>query len=403
MFATPAFSAWSLANLPQRPADAVCRAPWKVALLLNCNARAVDDDCVRRAREVLGSAHVYASHSLAQAEQMARRVAAGGYDVVVCGGGDGTLADGINRVLRHRRELAGAAVDEDQDGRPARHARKKRTIRGPDARATPPPKFAFLPLGTGNALRHVVHSREPWAELRALVRGRRFAVRRVPLVLDDAGNHFFFGGLGYDSLLLHDYNQLLREPRPAWAQPLVRSWAGYVYALGRDTLPRLARGGGGLQLRIVTRRRAYYFDPARNDAAVPVAAGSVLYEGPAGMLGVGTVPYFGYGMRVFPFAGVRRGTMQLRVAKLPAGQVLANLGAIWRGSYRNRADLLDFAVSEVEVQLQGPFPFERSGDDGGLVRRLRLRLSPAAVTLVDWGRPLPAAPRVPSLIGVPWA
>ena len=51
----------------------------------------------------------------------------------------------------------------------------------------------------------------------------------------------------------------------------------------------------------------------------------------AGVVGAGTVPYFGYKFRVFPFARMMPQLMNLRITTLGAFSTLMHLPKIWRG------------------------------------------------------------------------
>ncbi|HIE71900.1 MAG TPA: hypothetical protein EYP98_17910 [Planctomycetes bacterium] len=95
--------------------------------------------------------------------------------------------------------------------------------------------------------------------------------------------------------------------------------AGYFVALGLKTVPRHMRGTGvKTTMRIIALETAWYMDPLNNDAPVEHPPGAVLFEGAATVASVGSVPFYGYGMRIFPFAGQRPGTFQLRVASVRA-------------------------------------------------------------------------------------
>lgn len=337
----------------------------RVAVVLNRRARQVDAALIKRLCGLVGAAHVYVSDTVEEAEQMARAIVHGRYDVVACGGGDGTFSGSINRVLRYVREAnAWRSVKGENKKRPA----------------TPfiVPAFAFLALGTGNALAHVVGSGTPFGDLTRLLYDDELTLQQVPLIQSDAGQHFLFGGFGYDSLLQSDYNAFVKQ----FSMPFLRSLWGYVAAVATRTLPRVANGKPLLEATVHSIGRAWYIDPHAKDRPVPLGVDVPLFMGPADLLGFGTVAFFGYGMRVFPFAGVLPRTMHLRIANYSAARVLGVLPQLWRGTLRDAARLRDFAVEGVEVELHRPFPFEHSGDDQGDVRRIRLSLAKDPIALV---------------------
>jgi diacylglycerol kinase family enzyme len=252
------------------------------------------------------------------------------------------------------------------------------------------PRFAFLTLGTGNGLRRVVGASDPLADLRRLVEDGAGRTHSVP-VIESNGERFLFAGLGYDSMLLNDYNWLRTRVHGRIARPLVQTVLGYFGALFSRTLPRVLLKGHQLNVRVTALGESYYVDPRRGDAAMPVTSGASLYEGPASMLGVGTTPFFGYGLKIFPFAGMMPNMMHLRVCNTGPLTTLAHLPAVWRGTYRNSEDLHDFLVSEVRIELDQPFPFQHSGDDQGLASHLHFKIAEERLKLVDFYSPkLPA-------------
>ena len=349
--------------------EVTARDPSKVAVLLNRNARRVNDNIAKEMEAIVGRGHVYYSRSLEEAETFAREIVQQGYGTVVCGGGDGTLMQGYNMVARY--------VNESNAWRQERFRRFAET-----QQLLPIPRFAFVALGTGNALRRVVGAQDPLTDLRTIVENGACKVHEVAMI-ERGDEHFTFGGIGYDSMLLNDYNWLKKHAGHQLLKPFVQTVTGYFGAVFARTLPRVLAKRVHLQGRVRAVGPAYYLDPRRGDTAVALPPGAILHEGPFTMVGVGTTPFFGYGMRVFPFAGMHRDMMHLRVARLGALSALSNLPAIWRGTYRNSDKILDFQVNEVVVELDEPVPFQQSGDDQGSVSELRLRVAKDRLQLVD--------------------
>ncbi|HET6344580.1 MAG TPA: diacylglycerol kinase family protein, partial [Myxococcota bacterium] len=326
--------------------------PNRVAVLLNRNARRVTDKLAKQIEHVVGRGNLYYSRSLDEAEAFAREIVQRGYGTVVCGGGDGTLVRTYNLVQRY--------VEESNAWRLERYRRF-----GEVQNRLASPRFAFLTLGTGNGLRKVVGATDPLADLRRLVEDGAGETYSVP-VIEANGDRFLFAGLGYDSMLLNDYNWLRTRVHGRIARPLVQTVLGYFAALFARTLPRVLLKGHNLNARVTALGDSFHVDARRGDAACPVAAGATLYEGPVSMLGVGTTPFFGYGLKIFPFAGIMPNMMHLRVTRVGPLTTLGHLPSVWRGTYRNSQEIFDFLVNEVRVELDQPFPFQHSGDDQGL-------------------------------------
>lgn len=362
MVAQPLASA-RLQKVAPAPEDAPLAPyqPGRVALVLNHRARGVTGVLAERLTALVGAHHVYASHTLQQAVSLSEILVQRGYDTVVCAGGDGTFVGAVNHILRHSQALP---------------ARRRRAL----------PAFAFLALGTGNALRHSACGHDPIADLARLVRGEAARIVQVPLIEGPGDERFTFGGLGYDSMILSDYTWLCDRITRGPARPLVRSLAGYVAALCARTLPRLVLKPDALTAKITLNAPGSYLDPDRDDAETALAAGTVIHDGPVGMLGAGTTPYYGYGLKIFPFAGTLGPRMQLRLVTLSPAESIAHLPALWRGVYRDAERVRDFAVSDVTIRLQTPHPFQHSGEDRGLVDELRLRMSAQSLRLVQFDR-----------------
>ncbi len=355
----------SVGNLPVVRPD-----PQRVAVLLNRNARQVKDGLARRVASIVGRENLYYSRSLEEAEAFAREIVQRGYGTVVSGGGDGTLVRTVNLVQHY--------VDESNRWRQERHRRfgERQSLLGS-------PRFGFLRLGTGNGIADVVGAKKPLADLeRMLEHGTSRNVQLPLMEVDD--ERCFFAGLGYDSLLLNDYNWLKNRTHNPLLKPFMHTVLGYFAALFARTLPNVMfHGAARIEARVKNLGPAFYIDPRRGDAVCSIEAGTTLFEGPAAIIGAGTAPFYGYGFKVFPFAGMMPGAMNLRVAQLGPIETLSHLPSLWRGSYRNGRRLFDFFVTDVEIELSQPYPFQHSGDAQGMRKQLRWRIAKEPLELVD--------------------
>jgi diacylglycerol kinase family enzyme len=349
-------------------AEAVPLDPQHVAVMLNANARRVTNRVATQMAALVGKENLFHSHSLHEAEAFARQIVQRGYGTVVCGGGDGTLLTCYNHIQRY--------IDEANRWRVERFRRY-----GEVQRPLVAPRLAFLSLGTGNGLRRVVGAQTPLTDLRTIVENRAPKHHEISLI-QGLGQYFTFGGFGYDSMLLNDYNCLRAHSYNPLLRPVLQSVLGYFAAVFTRTLPR-ALMQTPLQARIVARSPSYFVDPRRGDTVEPLPANTVLHEGTVSVVGVGTTPFFGYGMKFFPFAGMRPGMMHLRVANIPPLTALRALPSVWRGVYRNPEAMFDFLTDSLEISLSRPFPFQQSGDDQGVVDKLTLKIATQRLKLVD--------------------
>ena len=346
----------------------------RVAVLLNRNARQVTDRLARRVERIVGRENVYYSHSLEEAEAFSREIVQRGYGTIMSGGGDGTLCRTVNFVQSY--------IDE------ANSWRAERAVRyGEQQSLLGLPRFGFLRLGTGNGISRVIGAGDPLRDLQMVVDYAPSRTHEIPLIESD-GERFFFCGLGYDSLLLNDYNALKSATKNALLKPFAHGLTGYFAAMLTRTLPRVLAGGSTLEAQVRTNGRAYYIDPRRGDATVEIDPGTVLFEGRAGMIGAGTSPFYGYGFRVFPFSNIMPGMMHLRVGLIGPLRTVANLGPLWKGTYRNASAILDFLVEDATVELSRPYPFQHSGDAQGERTKVDLRVADVPLRLVDCHRAL---------------
>ncbi len=342
----------------------------RVAVLLNRNARRVTPFLTREIEAIVGPSHVYQSDTLDEAEGCCREIVQRGYGTVVCGGGDGTLMQAVNMVQRYLGE--------------ANAWRTERFTRFGEWQALlAQPRFAALKLGTGNGMSQVVGSHHPTWDLKRIVDYAPMRTQSVPLIEMD-GERFFFGGMGYDSVILDDYNWIKSRAKNRLFKALMQNVSGYLIAVFGRTIPRMLTGRvDKIEARVVNLGRAYYVDPRRGDVLQEVPAGEVLFEGDCRIIAAGTTPFFGYGFRVFPFARMSPDLMQLRIGKTGPMRLLPFLPSLWRGTYRNPDQMFDFLVERVSVELKTPYPFQHSGDAQGMRDRLDLHLADDKLELVD--------------------
>ena len=336
----------------QRPAEVHSIQPArKVAVVLNGNARAVTDSMVRLVRQQLGDETLFISKDMDEWRFIARRIVNEGYDTVLCGGGDGTFSNCVSDIL---------AME------PAR-----------------PPVFGVLKLGTGNALATTMGASHPDAQglRRDLQRAHLSGARRPLPLLQVEGKLTPFAGVGYDSLILEDYNMVKRRLSGTALASLSQGGAGYAMAIAGSSIWRSLREP---RTEVVMRNEgapAQKVDLKGRPVGRPIARGEVLYKGPVTMAAASTVPYYGMGLKMFPQAMMRQDRFQLRVANVGAIPVLANLPALFRGEY-DHPDVHDFHCTSVSFHMTRPTALQVGGDEVG--RRERVSVHFAQVQAV-WG------------------
>ncbi len=354
---------------PGRPT--VAPDPARVAVLLNKNARRVTDKLADKMERVVGRDNLYYSRSLEEAESFSREIVSRGYGTVVCGGGDGTLVQTVNLIQQHVRKSNAWRAE-----------RSRRT--GEEQSNIGTPRFAFLRLGTGNAVSDLVGSTDPIADLKRVVDLMPSRTQSIPM-LTNGEERFFFAGLGNDSLILDDYHWLKERTHHPLLKPFVHGVSGYLAAGLLRTFPRVLFGRNVRpEVRVKTLGRGYYVDPRRGDFAEELEPGTVVFEGPASFVGAATIPYFGYRFKAFPFARIMPKMMNLRVSTIKPLSAVCHLRGMWRGTYRHPKKFLDFMVEAFQVELARPFPWEHSGDTQGPTDELFLQVAPEPLELVDF-------------------
>lgn len=327
-----------------------------VAVLLNANARRVSSRVHEVLRHVVPEDDLFLSRSTAEARTIARTVVGRRYGTVFTGGGDGTFVSFVTEILNLI----------------------------PDGSA-PMPRFGVLKLGTGNALAAMVGATSGVGIVDDVLRARAGQVRnvrRIDLVMTQ-GRATPFAGVGLDAALLNDYvavKQRLGEgPLKKW----MTGATGYALAVASRTLPTYLRRRHNPVFEVYSGRGPAVLLDAEGRPVRDFGPGELLYHGPAQMCAASTVPFYGYKLRMFPFAGQVPGTMQLRIANVPPLTILSHLGSIWNGTFRHPR-LLDFLVESVVIRSSESLPLQVGGDAEGFGTEFEFRLAPRSVELVDF-------------------
>jgi diacylglycerol kinase family enzyme len=334
-----------------------------VAVVVNGNAKNVTHEVISNLDQILRGTDLYVSRDLEQAREIAETVVRRGYATVLTGGGDGTFMVMVTEIVR-------AA---ERAGRPL-------------------PRFGFIKLGTGNALAYVVGAsgrRRLSADIRRL--REQAGSRRIGLV-EVEGSLTPFCGLGADAAVLLDYARLNDEMGAL--RPITSGLFGYVVSSLTRTLPQ-ALSRDVPRCRLINRGAdAFKVGPGGLLESPGIGNGGVLYDGPARIVGVSTIPYYGFGLKMFPYAEQRKDRMSVRIATLTPGDFVLNARAIWKGEYKNPERVHDFLVEAADIEMDPPTPFQIGGDLKGERSLVHVQLSHRPIRLVDfYAPPRPGAGR----------
>ena len=333
----------------------------RIAVVVNGNAKSVTDEIIATLGDILAGGDLFVSRRVEEAKDIARTIATRGYGTVLTGGGDGTFTVMVTEVAR-----------------------------ACDAEGVPRPRFGLLKLGTGNSLAWVIgasaakNGRGLAADIQRLRRDAGSRPMRLIEVMDTLTP---FCGWGVDAQVLQDYQRtkafLSRGPLARFAPgPL-----SYIVSNVTQTLPSyLFRGVPFVRVRN-TGGDAFRMGAGRKRAGSAIGSGEVIFEGKARLICCSTIPYYGFGFRMFPFAEDRPDKMHLRLSVIDAVTFAANFPAIWRGEYENLENTFDFLVDRVEIETDPPTPFQIGGDAVGPQGKLTLALSKKPIDLVDYYAP----------------
>jgi diacylglycerol kinase family enzyme len=328
----------------------------RAVAIVNGNARRVHDRLRARLERVLPGG-VQLTTSLAQARAVIRDSVARGLDLIVLGGGDGTVVMGLTLLAEACR---GAGKPE--------------------------PAVGILRLGSGNAIADTVGaSNDTAGDLARLVRGD--GVWRAMPLLEVLGVRAPFVGLGVDAQLLEDHQAVSRAlDRVPGAKRLVGGAARYALSVALRSVPRFARGTRARA--VVTNLGAPAIEMARSGpTGRELAAGAVLWRGACTLIAGATIPFFGFGLKMFAFTAARRDRFHLRCGDAGLLEILRNTPAAFRGDYFSD-HVTDFLCDRVAIELDVESPIEAGGELLGRRRRVELGLAhPVTLVALD-GAPL---------------
>ncbi len=329
-----------------------------VAVLLNANAKAVNARVRDALSSVVAEEHLFFSSCPDEATRIAEQVVERRYRTVFTGGGDGTFVGWVNRIVEAAERCAAR-----------------------------PPCFGVLALGTGNAVAGMVGARprRHAHDLARYLRGEVERVRRLDLLTCE-GRRTPFAGIGIDAAVLNDYNWLRGRLAGTPLRCLGLGAAGYGLAIALRSAPRAILQRRPSYCEVVNvGRPAWRLGAGGERIGRAIGHGELLYAGPCMLAAASTVPYYGLGLRAFPFAGKSHGVMQLRLAtRIDVCTLMLNLPRIWRGDF-SHASLLDFHADRVAIRFERPMPLQIGGDAEGWRDELTFGMASSPVEIVDFG------------------
>lgn len=343
--------------------------PQSVAVLLNANARNVSEGLRRELENFVPPDDLYFSRSFDDARSIARVVLDRGYRTVLCGGGDGTFVGYVNCL--YDQAISPGAFS-------AAGAFKLAQL---PAHLLRLPRVGALKLGTGNAVADFSGaSGERVGVLEDILRARSGEVsssRPLHLLVHD-GKRAPFAGLGIDAKLLNDYVSMKER--------FGSGGLGYFCSIVGKTLPAYVWERGAPNVQVVNLGGpAQRIGADGKPAGGAIQPGEVIYRGPCKIAAAGTVPNYGFGFQIFPFALRAPGKFQLRLTAISVPTILRNLRTLWRGG-PPPAGVLDFHCDKVRIDFDRPMPLQVGGDAEGYRRSVVLEMAERPLDLLDFSR-----------------
>ena len=310
--------------MPDAPPRSGPPATDRIAVVVNGNARSVTNEVISTLDQILLGGDLFVSRRLEEGPELARTIINRGYGTVLTGGGDGTFTAVLTDVVREARR-----------------------------QTKPLPRFGFLKLGTGNALAWVVGA--SGAQKRGLAadiqRLREDAGSRPVRFIEVEDLMAPFAGFGVDAVVLQDYELVKKRLMKTALRRVAPGLVSYAISAVTRSIPsyffrqmphcRITNDGGD----------AYRLGPKGAIVGLPIPKGQTIYEGPARIASVSTIPYYGFGFRAFPFAEERSDRMNLRISTITPIPFVRNFRAIWRGEYESAEYLSDYLVEAVTLEL----------------------------------------------------
>jgi diacylglycerol kinase family enzyme len=323
------------------------------AVVLNANAGRMTSKLRDRIQNIVPLDKLHFTESLLHSRDVLQKCIKDGCETIFAGGGDGTIVDVLNAIEEFTPQ-----------------GQRKSTV-------------GVLRLGTGNALAYWLNaSTDPVKDLQKWLSGKTHGIIDAPM-LEAEDTLFPFAGIGVDAAVLNDYNIAKRElKKNALMKHFAKGIPGYVYAGYTKTLPEAFRRPKHHVKVINTGRPAFRIGPNGGEIGEAIPTGAVIYEGEVSTVTCATTPYYGYKMKMFPFATKRKGRFQLRVVEMAPWEIAYNIYPCWNGTLRH-PKLIDYYADRVRVIFDEAMPYQLGGEASGYRKEVTFSLKQGNHTMLQ--------------------
>ena len=105
-----------------------------------------------------------------------------------------------------------------------------------------------------------------------------------------------------------------------------------------------------------------------------------MYSRTTGIIATSTTPYYGGGLRLFPYARLVPDKLQLRLGRISPLTGFLNILKLFEGSYHEKGEwsfgCLDFIRKDFEVEVRSASSFQHRGESMGCKEWFRLTSIP---------------------------
>lgn len=313
----------------------------RFAVVMNRKARKVRQSTIDMVAAHVPADDLYITNTIEQCDGCIREIVEQRYELVFCGGGDGTAMRIIEQMRHHLADL-------NKDGGDYAH-----------------PKIGILHLGTGNGWAGYLQTPHGAGPIQHVNDGKPLKFTSFDMVRSgDRLTHF--AGIGTDGAILNDYMSIKNRFQSGLMWTLVNGLWGYIYTIAFISAPSLIRNGADWPMRVINDSDKPVLRVDEKGELVPtdLAKGDVLFEGKANFAGVSTTPDYGFHVRMYPWSMEREGYFQLRISAISIPGLLIRPHQVWRGTIHH-PKLHDYLLDGVRVESDVELPFQMGGDPEG--------------------------------------
>jgi hypothetical protein len=181
-----------------------------------------------------------------------------------------------------------------------------------------------------------------------------------------------FVGMGVDAQLLEDHERVDRVVDRLPGARFVGGGARYVLSVALRSVPRFAIGTRPTA--IVTNQGATAIEMAKGGpTGRQLPRGAELWRGRCTLVAAATIPYFGFGLKMFAFTAARKQLFHLRCGDAGLFEIMRNTPAAFRGDYFSE-HVTDFLCDRVAIELDRETAIEAGGELLGRHAQVELAL-----------------------------